>query len=483
MKRVWKRWQPGWLIGVLLGWALGGMGGVAHAEVLRTHVADTLYTADGGAAHGTALISWPSFTTAAGETVAKGSMAVTLGETGGLSVSLAPNAGASPVNTYYTVVFHLGDGAVSREFWVVPVSESDVRLEQVRVSVLPASVAMQTVSRQYVDQAIARAVAELSNDDSTAYVRKAGDTMAGPLVLPGDPVLGTQASTKSYVDASVAQTISGLGSMSMQNADAVHVTGGVLSGLTSAGMDRLDLTIGTTSAHGLNFGDANLYRSAEGQTVFNANASGEIGVTVSNLNNGPGADSFFRVQSNNAITTSFGFYAFGPGRGAGGLIKPLSGYLSTANGMTNGMVIATESAAPVVFGYNNAESVRVQQGLSVGTSADPGAGNVLAAGAVIGSVQAIAYSATPVLSVHGNANRIVLTGDVVSSTMDAGADGQRMCIAVVQDATGGHAFAWPVNMLGAMTVGTAAGKRSQQCFVYYAADGAWIAESAGVVNE
>ena len=34
------------------------------------------------------------------------------------------------------------------------------------------------------------------------YVKKTGDTMTGPLVLPGDPTTDLQAATKQYVDAS-----------------------------------------------------------------------------------------------------------------------------------------------------------------------------------------------------------------------------------------------------------------------------------------
>jgi len=36
------------------------------------------------------------------------------------------------------------------------------------------------------------------------YVLKAGDTMTGPLVLPGDPTQPLQAATKAYVDAITA---------------------------------------------------------------------------------------------------------------------------------------------------------------------------------------------------------------------------------------------------------------------------------------
>ena len=53
---------------------------------------------------------------------------------------------------------------------------------------------MQTVSKAYVDNAIAVAVTGTPLD-SSPYVLKAGDTMTGPLSLPGDPTSPLQAAT------------------------------------------------------------------------------------------------------------------------------------------------------------------------------------------------------------------------------------------------------------------------------------------------
>ncbi len=44
-----------------------------------TTVSDTVYRADGTAAGGTLLISWPAFNTAGGQTVAAGTTSATLG--------------------------------------------------------------------------------------------------------------------------------------------------------------------------------------------------------------------------------------------------------------------------------------------------------------------------------------------------------------------------------------------------------------------
>ncbi len=193
---------------VLLWWLLGavcvGAVQMARAQVFVTAISDTVYQADGMTASGTVLVSWASFTTASGQSVPQGSTAVVLGSGGSMNVSLAPNVGSTPVGTYYTAVYHLDDGSTSREYWIVPVSATPVKLNAVRASVLPLSVAMQTVTKQYVDQAIARALTGVVPGDATPYVLKAGDTMTGPLVLPGDPVSALQAATKGYADNGTA---------------------------------------------------------------------------------------------------------------------------------------------------------------------------------------------------------------------------------------------------------------------------------------
>jgi trimeric autotransporter adhesin len=185
----------------------------ACAQVATTTVRDTVFRADGTTAGGSVLISWSAFTTAAGSAVPTGTTSVTIGAGGLLTVALAPNAGATPMGSYYTAVFHLDDGSTSREYWVIPVTVpggGPVKLSAIINSVLPASVAMQTVSKNYVDTAIALAVTGHPLD-STPYVLKTGDTMSGPLELPADPVSDNQAADKHYVDVNVDAAASGLG--------------------------------------------------------------------------------------------------------------------------------------------------------------------------------------------------------------------------------------------------------------------------------
>ncbi|HEV2117561.1 MAG TPA: hypothetical protein VGR48_16125, partial [Terriglobales bacterium] len=206
-----------------------------------TTISDVLYRADGSPARGTLLISWPAFTTADNKPVAAGSMDVTLGANGEVQIELAPNAGANPAGTYYKVVLKLDDGTTSTEYWVVPAS-SPATIAAIRSRLAPSTMAVQMVTREYVDSAIANKAndtavvhrdgaevisgvkqftaapsvpAPQGNGDVVnkayvdqavvavgegSYVRKNGDSMTGPLTLPGDPTAPMQASTRHYVD-------------------------------------------------------------------------------------------------------------------------------------------------------------------------------------------------------------------------------------------------------------------------------------------
>ncbi len=188
--------------GVLLGLLLCSV--VALGQVVTTTLTDRIYHADGTTAGGLVLVSWPAFTTAAGQAVAGGSTSATILAGGVLTVALAPNQGATPAGTYYTAVYHLDDGSVSREFWTVPVSTTAVALSAVRSTVLPAAVAAQTASKSYVDSAVVAALAGHPVTGDVTFLNRTGDAMVGPLGLAGDPTTGVQAANKHYVDTVVA---------------------------------------------------------------------------------------------------------------------------------------------------------------------------------------------------------------------------------------------------------------------------------------
>jgi hypothetical protein len=213
-----------------------------------TTINDVLYRADGSPARGTLLISWPAFTTADSKPVAAGSKDVALGANGEVQMELAPNAGADPAGTYYKVVLKLEDGTTSTEYWVVPAS-SPAHISAIRSRLAPTSVAVQSVTREYVDSALAgkandtavvhREGAEVINGlkqfavapsvpapqangdvvnkgyvdaavvavGDGSYVKKNGDTMTGPLTLAADPNSPMQASTRHYVDSTAASLV------------------------------------------------------------------------------------------------------------------------------------------------------------------------------------------------------------------------------------------------------------------------------------
>jgi hypothetical protein len=175
----WKR-RSWMLVGLLLvAWTAD-----AAAQVTTTQIADTVYHANGTAATGTVLISWAAFTTSSGTSIPGGNVSTTITTGGALSVHLIPNAGVNPVGTYYTVVYHLDDGTVSRQYWVVPASVTAVHISAIESSVVPISVAMQTVSKSYVDTAIAAALAALSGGGGGSSGVQLGGDLSGTITVP-----------------------------------------------------------------------------------------------------------------------------------------------------------------------------------------------------------------------------------------------------------------------------------------------------------
>jgi hypothetical protein len=170
----------------------------AQSGPATTHIADTVYRADGTPAGGVLLISWGPFTTTSGAAVAAGNLTVTLGAGGALSTDLIPNAAATPASSYYIVVYQLDDYSQRTEFWLVP-STSPANLAAIRATPGSGS-AGQMVSRQYVDSALAGK----ASDSSVVHLSGA-ETIAGtkqfslPPSVPA-PVGTGDAVNKSYVE-------------------------------------------------------------------------------------------------------------------------------------------------------------------------------------------------------------------------------------------------------------------------------------------
>ena len=232
-----------WALAVMMGLGAGprAFAAVPQNGPATTTVSDTVYMADGTAASGSLIITWPAFVTSGGTAVAGGTTNVTLGANGALNVALVPNAGAAPAGVYYTVVYQLGAGEVKTEYWVVPTT-SPASLATVR-STPGSGVAGQPVSMQYVNAELATkandsAVVHLSGPETIggtkafatspsvpapsnpgdiatksyvdqsvstvgagSYLSTTGGTMMGPITLPGNPSAPLQAAPKQYVDS------------------------------------------------------------------------------------------------------------------------------------------------------------------------------------------------------------------------------------------------------------------------------------------
>jgi len=169
-----------------------------QAQITTTTVQGVVYRADGTPAAGALIVSWSAFSTANSQAVAAGSTTVTIGQDGFVSLNLAPNAGASPAGSYYTATYHLNDGTVNKEYWVVPAAAS-ASIASIRALLIPATVAVQDATKQYVDSSIA----SLSGD----YLSLTGGTLSGPLLLSGMPTSSNQAATKQYTDQAVATAV------------------------------------------------------------------------------------------------------------------------------------------------------------------------------------------------------------------------------------------------------------------------------------
>jgi hypothetical protein len=115
-----------------------------------TQVVDNVYRADGTAATGTVLISWPAFTTSDGKAIAAGSVSVKLGAGGAFTASLVPNTGAQPAGVYYKVVYQLASQEPSSEYWVVPATGSTT-IGAVRAKLMPPTIAAQVLTRDVAE--------------------------------------------------------------------------------------------------------------------------------------------------------------------------------------------------------------------------------------------------------------------------------------------------------------------------------------------
>lgn len=103
---------------------------------------------------------------------------------------------------------------------------------------------------------------------------------------------------------------------------------------------------------------------------------------------------------------------------------------------------------------------------------------------VVAAENVVTFSTTPAFSVAATSNIITLTASLTSWTIPAGVGGQPMTLTFCQNGTGGATTGTtPANVRGFFVAGITLSTCSSQPFVYSSNQSAWLATSAGVINQ
>jgi hypothetical protein len=155
------------------------------------------------------------------------------------------------------------------------------------------------------------------------------------------------------------------------------------------------------------------------------------------------------------------------------------------NGTDNAFTPATEIDVAYVaaipdFNTINVASLKVTDSatLAADPSADMQAATKHYVDTTVNSEADIAFSVTPTFSSTSKVNYLSLSGNVSSSKLAAGENGQAMIFVICQDPIGGHTFVWPKSVRGGGTIGAAASTCSTQHFAYVGALSKWVSIGA-----
>lgn len=103
---------------------------------------------------------------------------------------------------------------------------------------------------------------------------------------------------------------------------------------------------------------------------------------------------------------------------------------------------------------------------------------------VVAKENVVSFSATPAFSTAATSNIIILSASLTSWTIPAGVGGQPMILTFCQNGTGGATTGTtPANVRGFFVAGITLSTCSSQPFVYSSNQSAWLATSAGVINQ
>ncbi len=154
--------------------------------------------------------------------------------------------------------------------------------------------------------------------------------------------------------------------------------------------------------------------------------------------------------------------------------EPLS---VTGNIASTGTIAAAQLSAPAIIGST------LHSGSCVATTTG-GVLTTVNGYCQVVSTESVPFSPTPVFNKSVGSSRIVVTGNITTFTLLAGADGQHKCLNFVHDATSSsYNVTPPSNVRGFFGMGSSPNGHNLQCYTYFQLDNAWEAESPGVLNQ
>jgi hypothetical protein len=170
--------------------------------------------------------------------------------------------------------------------------------------------------------------------------------------------------------------------------------------------------------------------------------------------------------------------------GASNTSYNVAAYGGTGNGVIDFQNGSNAEMTRFGFGANNSTTPAFCfNGSAISLCDTTGGTGVTNLTATLGSEESIATSATPVFTLTTRESYTLLSINVSTFTLPAGAAGQEKTLVFCQNSTGGYTVAPPSNVHGFMTVGATANKCSAQHFTYNSTQTAWIADAPGVTNQ